>query len=298
MPRTISHEALVSFVDEVRSYLPTMRQGIAGYHTDASQTDALREAYRLAHSVKGTAALVNLPGLAHVMSMQEDLLEAVCEARHVWDNATHDFATGVLNLVESYCDDLLLKRADEAAFIAAAAKLQAQLAGLDEAGDEASIAEFVVTTTSAETVEPLRQAQGLAEQELHEDAFDPSSLVLNDQEQLDAFQLEAEDHLHDFATALAEYRRSPESLDVLRQARRTIHSLKGSASTIGLNEVAHLAHQMEDVLQQLLDGHLPQQDSTIDLLQESTDRLEELIAGAALNENIAHPASVVAPLSP
>ncbi len=306
MPRTISHEALVSFVDEVRSYLPTMRQGIASYHADGSQLDALREATRLAHSVKGTASLVNLPGLAHVMSLEEDTLEAVGDGRHQWNDATCEFANGIVNLVETYCDDLLLKRADEAAFIASAAKLQRRLAGLDEAGDDVAIQEVVATVlpvdettppgsprglsglcatsiendadaateTSAEAVEPPGQARGRND----DDVFDPSVLMLNDQEQLDAFQLEAEDHLHDFATALAEYRRSPESLDPLRQARRTIHSLKGSASTIGLNDVAHLAHQMEDVLQQVLDGHLPQQDSTLELLQESTDRLEELVA--------------------
>src|SRR5262249_21714835 len=77
--------------------------------------------------------------------------------------------------------------------------------------------------------------------------------------------------------------RSAEGPDtnLVNRAFRTVHSLKGLSGMMGLAEVQSLAHDFEDILDDLRLGQLALNDRTNAALQEAGAGLAALVGGAA-----------------
>src|SRR5881227_1998402 len=65
-------EVIAGFVSEAHSYLPLMVESLAALHDEAK----LAEAYRFAHIIKGSAAMMGHIGLSQVAELLEGDLEA------------------------------------------------------------------------------------------------------------------------------------------------------------------------------------------------------------------------------
>jgi two-component system, chemotaxis family, sensor kinase CheA len=95
------------------------------------------------------------------------------------------------------------------------------------------------------------------------------------------FCSEAEEHLGEIEQALLALETSPDDLEALQGSFRSIHTLKGSASSVGWNRVADFAHAVEDLLERLRDGRLALSRTVMGLLLESVDSLRAMIETAA-----------------
>ncbi|WNG25730.1 chemotaxis protein CheA [Cystobacter fuscus] len=73
--------------------------------------------------------------------------------------------------------------------------------------------------------------------------------------------------------------------DIINGIFRSAHSLKGLAALFGQERIARLAHQSEDLLDRLRLGRLSLDDQVLDLLIESLDVLQALLAEAAREES-------------
>ncbi len=71
---------------------------------------------------------------------------------------------------------------------------------------------------------------------------------------LEIFALEAAEHNQVIAVDLERLKKDPGDVDTIGELRRVIHTLKGAAATVGLAEMARVAHQTEDLLDQWLDS--------------------------------------------
>ena len=131
--------SLVSFVEEIREYLPIMRHGVEAFYCDASQKPALHESYRLAHSTKGTASMVGLPALAHVSYYAETLFEALHEGTASLNDNGLQGALGLLNCIERFLDGVVSESFDERAVLVEAIVLNRRVLGLPETDDEQAI---------------------------------------------------------------------------------------------------------------------------------------------------------------
>lgn len=69
----------------------------------------------------------------------------------------------------------------------------------------------------------------------------------------------------------------PENLDLLNQIFRGIHTIKGSASFLSLDNLTHLAHVAEDALNLLRKGEISVTSQTMDALLASADVLRQQI---------------------
>jgi len=69
--------------------------------------------------------------------------------------------------------------------------------------------------------------------------------------------------------------------NLINRAFRTVHSLKGLSGMMGLAEVQTLAHDFEDILDDLRLGQLPLNERTGAALQEAAAGLVALVGGAA-----------------
>src|SRR5262245_23778604 len=95
------------------------------------------------------------------------------------------------------------------------------------------------------------------------------------------FCSEAEEHLGEIEQALLALESAPDDREALQGSFRSIHTLKGSASSVGWNGIADFAHAVEDLLQRLRDGRLTLSSTVMGLLLESVDALRAMIETAA-----------------
>ncbi|MBK9216804.1 MAG: response regulator [Chloracidobacterium sp.] len=95
-----------------------------------------------------------------------------------------------------------------------------------------------------------------------------------DDETLDVFRDEAGDLLASIDTNLRTLANAPGSRAALWEIRRSSHTFKGAAGIVGLTNAAAVAHQMEDLL-----------DKMVELQRDATPEVMEFLNGAAVRLN-------------
>ena len=96
---------------------------------------------------------------------------------------------------------------------------------------------------------------------------------------LDSFIEEVNSYLPEIEANLERLTQSPGDMEALEETHRRTHTIGGSASMMDFPGMAHIAHGMEDILGDVVDGlaHLDQ--PTIAFLQRSLGRLHRLVDG-------------------
>ncbi len=98
------------------------------------------------------------------------------------------------------------------------------------------------------------------------------------QEIIDDFLIEADELISSLDNNLVELETQPENLDLLNEIFRAAHTIKGTSSFLGFEQVTGLTHKMEDILNKLRKSELKVTQGIMDLLLESLDILKVLIA--------------------
>ncbi len=70
---------LDSFIEEVNSYLPEIETNLGRLALSMDDMEALEETYRRAHTIGGSASMMDFPGLSHVAHGMEDILGDVLD---------------------------------------------------------------------------------------------------------------------------------------------------------------------------------------------------------------------------
>jgi chemosensory pili system protein ChpA (sensor histidine kinase/response regulator) len=96
-------------------------------------------------------------------------------------------------------------------------------------------------------------------------------------ELVEIFTLEAREHSQTIQNGLERLVKDIADTDALRDIRRATHTLKGAAFSVGVDEIAHVAHAMEDMIDRCLEGPVSLSASDLDLLLDSADALDGLI---------------------
>lgn len=107
-----------------------------------------------------------------------------------------------------------------------------------------------------------------------------SSTPHSDDDLKQLFREEADTRLSQLATGLLALEEHAGESEFIDAVFRDAHTLKGSAAVVGLDDIRHLAHGMEDVLHRVRSGGLIATPSVIDALLAATDKLSALVPGA------------------
>ncbi len=104
---------------------------------------------------------------------------------------------------------------------------------------------------------------------------------MNSQEKYaELFATEAREHLAAIGRGLLALEALPDDSDSLDAVFRSAHTIKGMAAAMGYDGVSQLAHVLESVLDEVRAGRRSIDQSMIDVLLESADRLEEIVQAA------------------
>src|SRR5436305_2251310 len=90
---------------------------------------------------------------------------------------------------------------------------------------------------------------------------------------------EVNSYLPEIRANLERLAQSASDMDALEETYRRTHTIGGSASMMDFSGLAHVAHGMEDILADALDGIVTLDALTIALLQRSLGRMQRLLDG-------------------
>ena len=290
MIRKISREILLQFIEEARAHLPGMRRAVETALEDPTRLDALEEIHRQTHSIKGAAAMVGLSPLGHIAFYAEEAIEKIGLGDLSLDAASGSVLRETIEIIEQYLDGVASNTLQARTLLARAIGLFRRLQGLPEAGDAGELHRLLppnqpvvgepggeAEDTDAGTATVIgASAASAPSSEMTVIPPDPTLRSQASVEFLEAFAQEAEEYLQGVNAQLRALDREGEDPERIQSLRRTIHTLKGAAATVGLNTVSQLAHRMEDLLDRLHEGRDSLTPDKLDLLFTTTDMLSDL----------------------
>lgn len=97
------------------------------------------------------------------------------------------------------------------------------------------------------------------------------------QEIVDDFLLEADELVEGLDNAFVKLESSPDDLDLLNEIFRAVHTVKGTSSFLGFEQVTTLSHKMEDILNKLRKTELVVTAEIMDVLLQGLDLLKALL---------------------
>ncbi len=276
MAAKISREVLSGFVDEAKSYLPDIRDGIAIFGDKPTDSESLEAARRYIHTIKGAASMVGLVGLSHMAYYIEEVLDDLASRKLNFNNNSEAFLEQSLSQLELYLDNALSGTLNEQLMVIDVVRSYRRLRGLPVDGD---------ATAVSQVLSDIPESDASIDESLLESTFEMSEPIVVDEdfaaELLEAFSLEAEDHLSNISRQLTVLEKEPSHAEALREVRRRVHTLKGAAGTVGINRITDLTHRMEDLLDLVHEGKVELTVELIHLFFSTHDVLEDLVVGEA-----------------
>ncbi len=255
-------------------------QGLDEDHHQRCDDGLLNEMFRSAHSLKGLSAMLGLTDINHLTHKIENVFDA---ARHGQLTVTRDVTelmfmgldqlTAMLGLLkepggEPVDCDAVLEAIRQMLQTAGAEKKQATQADAERALGSA-------TGEGAETLPAGGAGSGIGHQsDPLEEIKDESDIPDN---YLSVFVDEAEASLDALTGGLLAVEGGGSGGD-LKNLLGTVHKIKGSAASIGLNRAAKLAHLMEDLFENLVARGSLLSPETTDVLLKCTDGLRRHVA--------------------
>ena len=85
-------------------------------------------------------------------------------------------------------------------------------------------------------------------------------------------------HLQNMNRSFVELEHDPGNIDLLNEIFRAAHTIKGNSATMEYDDVAHLAHEMENLLDKIRNKEITIDQEIMDILFESFDAIELLWA--------------------
>ncbi len=256
----VSPELWEAFRAEADEYTQSISAALRRIKKKPADGETLLGLRRVVHTLKGAAAVVGLRSAAEIAHRMEDLLDLL----HDEEGVLADDTLGLLFETADVLENLTTDRPS--------GQMKSRLEKLHQ--------EYGRRLPGA-SGEPPASAQA-AESKAPLDAPAPGEAPV-DPEILEAFALQAEEHLQAISGLLRDLAQQPKDKGLTLEVRRRVHTLKGAAAMTDLTTASGLAHRMEDLLDQVHEDKIELADAARELLFTSTDVLEDLAAKGGAN---------------
>src|ERR1700678_2472000 len=97
----------------------------------------------------------------------------------------------------------------------------------------------------------------------------------------ESFQEEARENLQELESALLMLNERSEDLELVSRAFRALHTIKGSGSMFGFDEVAAFTHHVETAFDEVRNGRLTTTPDLISLTLSAADQIKSMLDEAA-----------------
>ncbi len=300
MSGLLSQEIQHDFINELKSYIPTLVELTGRLESRTGGKKDLTEMHRLVHTVKGASSLIKLTSLTTVATELEQLLEDLLGGGLAPDEELFAAIRLSLAFFERYDPD------DNGQATTETQRMTAALTALEgirnKAGQDCGTLDELFSVTDQALVDP--ETAWLAEDDTpgcladddlcagedfdhlpDDDAEDDFDIELPQDELREGFYQEAEEHFQTLGEALSALETQITESTALIQAhkelirliRRAVHTIKGAAAVIKLTDIADWGHAYEDLLDWLYEEAESIDPEVIRILAEASDMLEQYV---------------------
>ncbi|MGI8502130.1 MAG: Hpt domain-containing protein [Hassallia sp.] len=205
---------------------------------------------REAHSLKGDSKIVGVENVVTLTHQVEEILLSIKRQEIVFTPDVSDRMTEGLNTI-----GLLVHEAvtGEASGVDTEQILDQLMGVFLDSKQSGSRTEVVATNLgnlpTTMRLPPLEVAPEVEQdpQILLGNAPQTKLIFIEDEELRDIYQVASEEHLDKLADGLQYLQKHPQDKATLERLRREIHSLKGDSRSVGVENVAILSHQVEEI---------------------------------------------------
>jgi two-component system chemotaxis sensor kinase CheA len=99
------------------------------------------------------------------------------------------------------------------------------------------------------------------------------------------FLSESQEYLSNISNCLVKLEENPSDKNSINEIFRCVHTLKGMSATMGYDKLSHLAHEMEDLLDELRNLRKKMTSETVDALFQGVDVLGQLFEEIKANQD-------------
>jgi chemosensory pili system protein ChpA (sensor histidine kinase/response regulator) len=254
---SITEELKKIFTAEALDDMTTLWASLHPIDASFPSCKSLQERCIVAHKFRGAALNYGYMGLARYGEMMETVLEYVSEIDQTrWPEAV-DFLRAIVGDCRSQIDRIANGGKDDGRAADAWSPRYAALIPFESPSD-ASTHEAQTATTgnsiSAEYCVPTIDAEILS-----------------------YFVPEIQDYLETIKKTMVRLRSNPSDNDEIHTLFRTVHTIKGSAYTVGFSVIGDLVHPLEDCLVTIRDGGGPVTHVLLDVVDRTMDIVRSLL---------------------
>jgi len=322
-------EMIKGFIEEVKSYIPSLMQGIETLKEKPERKEVLEEIFRMVHTIKGASSMVGISGLSLIAYQMEEALDDVISGKLELSAKAFKVMSNTVVIFKEYCERFFDGGVDSHVMLKETIIAFRRLRGLSPDEDEGVMKELLQSVPEREElnlqteVDPNIQSgndRKMCEHKpISDDEYDETLKVHQESplenetvetempledldkikaqsrqikkhfqpspELMEGFYEEAEEHIEDLGRSLnvleSQIREtatiSVSQREEIRQIRRSVHTLKGAASIVGLKNISGWAHNLEDFLDWLYEIANEISPEIVLVMANSIDLLERIV---------------------
>ncbi len=289
------------FRDDALDHLHEMADKLDLFRRDLTRWEVLADVRRRVHSLKKSARMEGCLEFTLLAHHAEDLIQRLLDRTVPPTESAADCLQACVDALEEQLDNcldesLLEMLHERLEFICGGRPTIATLPRVElEADGTATVEQEVehsllaaandaTENTTTELAEESQSSEFKPQFSSAESRTSTKSIDLGNRdnllgEMLEVFTEEAEDHLRKIYAALSVLETHPAQMSQVQEVRRSAHTIKGAAGSVGMPLVSRLSHRMEDLLDSLFESQQQVTSSTLTLLYDTTDTLQDLVHG-------------------
>ncbi|MGB5451060.1 MAG: Hpt domain-containing protein [Sedimenticolaceae bacterium] len=275
-----------SAVDEALVELAKTKDAILEYLDKPDQAELLAGVPQYLQSVAGVLQMLELPEAARLLGELKPYIAGLASGEEaVPDSEQRDALADVVISAECYMQSAV-EPGDDRPRILAYAEAALQRLGLSGAADDVPLAvagqvadEVPQASADVAVVDKVAdQPPGDGTQQPPGAEEDTGTVEGIDSEILEIFGEEAEEELAVVERCYPKWRDDREDRESLQTMRRSFHTLKGSGRIVGASNIGEFSWSIENLLNRVIDGTVPEGQDLIQLMDEVVVVLPKLVA--------------------
>ena len=269
------------FISETRELLDNVDDRLVNLEKDPENKELLNEIFRVAHTIKGTAAFLELNSVSEFSHKLEDVLGLLRDGKIKLTSDLMDLLFEGFDTLRKFLDELEEKGEIETQ----PTELEKKLINIVQTGKPETLFKEVPKEEKPKEEKPEKPKEGTKEikkeeeKEIVEEKV-PEGVGLEEFKAIvDEFINESEDLLRFCDEKLRELEKTPDNPEAIQEVMRVAHTIKGSASFLGLERISKLSGKLEEILFKVKESQLTMSGALAGVLLAGFENIKNLITG-------------------
>ncbi|MEO6696819.1 MAG: response regulator, partial [Gammaproteobacteria bacterium] len=220
------------------------------------------------HTLHGSASMAGVPDIAAPAGLLEKFVKALSANQTVVTSQIIDLFRRTI----AFTKDALAALKDPKLSWPTNAALMAGISALYEV-------ELAHQLTAIEQERPAQEPEVM-------NRFSEPAAAEKDSEIIEVFLEEGKEILEACEITLQQWTANQSSKELMEELQRQLHTLKGGARMAEITPMGDLSHSLESLITAIVDGYLPVSPQLPALMQQTQDRLLQMLDLAAANQTI------------